>query len=112
MSDMISQAHQRGPSGVLDVAGLRRFVKVCRMPMALLNLETRLMDSVNEAFAGLLGYTPEELEGRGPAVLHADQAGADEQIAKAVQLMLQTGTVHVERELRNKRGASASPAPA
>ncbi len=68
MPDSVSRTHQPGSTDVLDLAALRRFVKVCRMPMTLLNLETRLMDSVNEAFAGLLGYTPEELEGRGPAV--------------------------------------------
>lgn len=92
----------------IEPDSLRRYVQVCHMPMTLFNLHSGLMEFVNKPFADLLGYSPEELIGRSPAVLHADGRAAEARVQASIRTLLDEGTVHVERELRQKSGAVMS----
>ena len=76
--------------------------------MALFNIQTGLLKCVNEPMGRLFGYEPRELEGRHPIMLHADQENAERRIDEARDVLLKTGTLHLEREARHKDGHNIS----
>ena len=47
-------------AGDLDARTIRQFVHLCRIPMAVINLQSGSFDCCNHRFAGILGYSPEE----------------------------------------------------